>query len=250
MAKSLASKAVVESNPGTGLPVGFTGGHVEVAAPLNVRTPYVLFVSPKGQTFAKIAQQIPDLQDGDPVLVNGDEYTRLNPFRFYIVDAFQHFSAVDGQGQIIETTLDAEKAREDKEYKEHIETMLIVQHADNLVPATCTFKTTKTNAAHRALETLKKASDLESWSKLSAEHKASAAVPYPYARFITTVTLKRGTGKKSGFAFVAANGMVRPTGLADWDRLAAFFAVPENKKLAEAVFNRFKDRVEDIKAGV
>lgn len=250
--QSLMSKQVVESNPGTGLPVGFTGGPVQVAAPLVQRTPFVIFVSTKGQTFAKVAQQIPDIQDGDPVLCRGDSYTRLNPFKFYIISAFQHFSKVNGQGEIFETILDAEQAREEKgQWSEHIETLLVViLPSGELVPATCTFKTTKTNAAHTAIDNLKKAEDAAEWSKLSAEHKASAAVPAAYARFVVTVTLKRGTAKKSGFPFVAANAFVRPTGLADWDSFATFLKDPEKKRLCEAVYNRFTDRCEDIKAGV
>lgn len=245
------SLATVESNPGTGLPVGFSGGPIEVAAPLIQRIPYVLFVSPKGQTFAKVAQQIPDLQDGESILVRGDNYTRLNPYRFYLIQAFQHFSVVDSQGQIVETTLDPEVAREDKtrKWSEHVECVIIVVLPDNsLVPACCTFKTTKTNAAHKAIDELKVANNIEEWSKKSAEHKASAAVPQAYARFITTVTLKRGTSK-GGFAYVAANAFTRPTGLADWQALANAFQDAEFKKTCEAVYDRYLDRIVDIKQG-
>lgn len=256
MPKSLASRkevVPVESNPGTGLPVGFTGeSNIATIAPMHQRTPYVLFVSPKGQTFAKISQQIPDLQDGDPILVRGDSYTRLNPFRFYLIQAFQHFSIVDGQGQITETTLDPDVAKEDKDRKwsEHVETVLIAVLPDgSLVPATCTFKTTKTNAAHRAIDELKAAADVDSWSARSPEHKASSVASWPYARFVTTVTLKRGTAKRSGFAFVAANAFTRPTGLADWQALGDSFKDETFKKTCEAVYDRFQDRIADIKAG-
>ena len=255
MAKqSLASrKEVVESNPGAGLPVGFGGeSNIAVSAPLYQTNPYVLFVSPKGQTFAKIAQQIPDLQDGDPVLIRGDKYTRLNPFRYYLIQAFQHFSVVDSLGKILETTLDPETAKNDKARKwaEHVETVLIVILPDgSLVPATCTFKTVKTNAAHKSIEELKAAEDIDSWSERSPEHKASAVAPWPYARFVSTVTLKRGTSK-GGFAFVSANAFTRPTGLADWQALGENFKDDNFKKLCESVYDRFQGRVADIKSGV
>lgn len=256
MAKqSLASRkevVPVESNPGTGLPVGFGGDLPAVVSPMYQRTPYVLFVSPKGQTFSKVAQKIPDLQDGDPILVCGDSYTRLNPFRFYLIQAFQHFSIVDSQGQITETTLDREKAKADtiRRWLEHVETVLIVILPDgSLVPATCTFKSTKVNAAHKATEELRKAANTEEWAALSPEHKASAIAPWPYARFVATVTTKRGTSK-NGFAFVAANAFTRPTGLADWQALGDAFKDAEFKKLCEAVFYRYQDRIADIKTGV
>jgi hypothetical protein len=253
MAKqSLASrKEVVESNPGTGLPVGFDGGPIAVVTPAYQPTPYVLFVSPKGQTFAKVAQQIPDLQDGDAILIRGDSYTRLNPFRFYLVQAFQHFSIVDSQGSITETTFDLETAKQDKtrRWSEHVETVIIVIMPDgSLVPATCTFKTTKTNAAHKAIEEMRAASEVVTWAERSPEHKASSFAPWPYARFVVTVTLKRGTSK-GGFAFVAANAFTRPTGLADWQALAEAFKDDKFKKLCEAVYDRYQDRVADIKSG-
>lgn len=250
---SLASKSKavvpVESNPGTGLPVGFEGGGMAVSAPVFQRTPYVLFVSTKGQTFARLAPQIPGLQDGDPVLVRDEKGLKLNPFKFYLIDAFQHFSVVDNQGAIVKSMFDVERAREDKinKWNEHIEAVILVVDGDTLTPARCTFKTTKTAAAHAAVSAAKVAADAEAWGALSAEHKTSLAVPTHWARYITTATLKRGTSK-GGFAFVAANGFVTPTGLSDWNLLSEAFKDDSFRKLCEAVGDRHRERVEEIKS--
>lgn len=242
----------VESNPGAGLPVGFSGSGIVAAAPLYQRTPYVLFISTKGKTFAEVARHISDLQEGDPVLLQGENVypIKLNPFRFYLISAFQHFSQVDNLGQITRTILDADRAREDKASKwvEHVETVLLVKLSHGaLVPARCTFKSTKTNAIHAAIAEVNAAADAESWAAKSPEHKASLAVPHPWARVLTTVTLKRGTSKSSGFSFVAAGGFVTPTGLADWQSLASAFQDPAFRQLCEAVNQRHNERVAEIK---
>jgi len=251
--KSLASMEVapVESNPGTGLPVGFQGGAIQVASPIYQRTPYVLFVSTKGQTYGQLAQRIRDLQDGDPVLVRDENVPplKMNPLRFHLIAAFQHFSVVDSMGAIVKTTFDVETAREDKTQKwlEHVETVILVCLGDGgLCPARMTFKTTKTNAIHTAIAALKDAEDAEKWGSYSAEHKASLVAPTPYARFTATVTLKRGTAKSTGFNFVAANSFITPTGLADWQTIGAAFKDETFCKLCEAVYRRHKDRVGEI----
>lgn len=256
---SLASKAKsealvpVESNPGTGLPVGYSGGGVTAASPIYSPTPYVLFVSTKGQTFATVARHIPDLQEGDPVLIRGENVkpVKLNPLRFHLIQAFQHFSVVDSMGQVTKTIFDVEQAREDKTQKwsEHVETVVLACLGDGSVcPARCTFKTTKTNAVHTAIAALQQAENMEEWAKQSPEHRASAAAPQPWARFTATVTLKRGTARASGFNFVAANAFITPTGLADWQTLAAAFQDAEFKKVADAVYRRHQERVAEIKA--
>jgi len=252
--KSLASEmsvSTVESNPGAGLPVGFGGDTIQVGSPIYERTPYVLSASNRGQTYGELSRTIPDLQDGDPVLIRGEgtRPVKLNPFRFHLVAAFQHFAVVDSQGSIVKTTTDVEAVREDttQKWAEHIESVVLVCLADGgLTPARCTFKTVKTNAVHTAIAALADAADVEEWGKRSPEHKSSLVAPTPYARFTATVTLKRGTGKSSGFNFVAANSFITPTGLADWQTIGAAFKDATFCKLCDAVYRRHKERIAEI----
>lgn len=244
MGKSLVSK------PEKGVvPVGFDVSPGEVVhCPPSAN--YAFFVSNKGRTFAKVSQQIPAIQDGSAVLCEGSNYSHLNPFRFYLIQALQHWSMLDGEGKITKTTFDAGEAKEDKAlWKEHVETLLIVLTPDDrLVPATCTFKTTKCNAAHTAIEAIHLAEDLTAWGKKSPEHKVSLIAPLAYARVLTTVTLKRGTSR-AGYAFVAADAFVRPTGLSDWQLLSESFASDAFQRLCYDARNRFLERIETIKRG-
>lgn len=239
MSKSLASK-------GDLIPVNYGGGEIAVGESLYQRTPYVVFASTKSPAFADLSRDLPGLQDGDPVIVT-EPPVRLNPFRFYLIDGFQHWSILDGEGKPFKTTLDKEKAAESRDWKEHVETLLIVVTEEGLVPARCTFKTTKTNAAMKAVQTLRIARDAEAWGGISPAHKATLGIPQAWARFLTTVTLKRGTSRSSGFAYVAANAFVEPTGVAEWKQLADAFKDAAFKSLADATHKSFMSRVAEIK---
>jgi len=252
--------ARIESNSGVGLPVGFgEAPNLAVGDSLYQTTPYALFVSTKGKSFASLAARCPGLDDGDPVLVRGpkDKPVKLNPFVFYLVNLFQHFSEVDNQGVIQRTVLAAEEAAGDKALKEHLEAVLIVEERElGLVPCRCTFKTTKTNAARSAYDALKQATATQDqadelglvfWGDLSPEHRATLPVPQPWARFKNTVTFRRGTGMASGYPYVAANSFHTPTGVADWKALAAFFADEGSAALCAAVHNAHLDRVALLK---
>ena len=255
MAKSLAKSRElipVESNPGAGLPVGYDGGGITVSSPIYQASPYVQFISAKGQTFSEVARRIPDLQDSDPVLIRGADAppVRLNPMRFHLIAAFQHFSVVDSVGQIVKSTLDVDFARGDKVEKwlEHVESVIIVCLGDGSVcPARCTFKTTKTNAIHTAIAALNQATDHDEWAKQGPDYRASLAAPHAWARFTATVTLTRGTAKGSGYKYAAAKSFITPTGLADWEALAAAFQDVAFKRVADAVMTRHNARIAEIK---
>ena len=253
MAKSLVSSRV-ESNSGVGLPVGFrqAESNIVVGDPLFQSTAYVLFVSQKGDSFAKLLPKLPGLQDGDPVLVPGgvNPPVILNPFKFYLIAAWQHFSVVTTTGEIVKSTLNPVHVKRNpgSQWNEHIETVLVVDAGKELglIPARCTFKTTKCRAAFKAIQTNQQAQDPSLWEKLSPEHKESLVATEAWARFVTTVTLKRMTSKSSGLAYTAADAFCTPTTLADWKRLGHFFQDEKNKAMCDAVMEQHGKRVKQI----
>lgn len=251
--KSLAAEAnIIPSNPGAGLPVGFNGpAPLAVSDSLWQPSAYVQFISRKGQAFATVAAHVPGLDEGDPVLIRGEKVKpiKLNPFRFYLIGAFQHFSAVDGMGTITKTVLSKDAVQSDPgtKYLEHLETCIIVLADGELVPARCTFKSTKINPAHTAVSTLREATETENWASRGEAYKLSCSVAQPWGRFFTTVTLKRGVSRANGFAYVAAGGFVTPTGPVEWKALADFFEGEENQKLCDAAYRRWEERVREIK---
>lgn len=241
----------VESNSGIGLPVGFESMPMIVPDELYQRSPYVLFVHPRGANFAELKQSIPSLAEGDAVLIrSGVAPVKLSdlPFKFLLVRADRYFAQVDATGAIIRVTRDVENARKDKfSWKDHYETVLFVVLPDGLVPARCTFKTTKTNAAAAALKALVEAQTPE-WADRSAAHKATLAIPEPRFRFTTTVTLRRSTGLTSGVPYTAANAIVQPLSGAEWAQLATALADDNFKATCVQINEEFERRLEYVNA--
>ncbi len=232
------------------VPSAFGQTSIEVAGPQFVMSPYVVFAHPMAKTlYPKILSSCPGVEEGDPVLILPEPANpvHLNPYKFYLVHAWQHFSTLDNIGNIVKMTLDAEKARRDKDWKEFIETVVIVQTPTGLVPARCTFKTTKANAAHRGIEARVTAAGAD-WSKKSPEHAASLAMPEPWMRFTCTVRLKKATGRGSGFNYVAATSVINPTGVADWQALKELFEDEKRAKLCAYVVDQYYQRVNEVKA--
>jgi hypothetical protein len=218
-------------------------------APVYQVTPYVNFMSNKGASFAKAVAHIPDLCDGEPVLIRGepDVPIVLRPFKFYLLHDAYHFSHVEETGEISESTFDTEKARAaGKYFSEHIETVILVCLPTAIVPARCTFKTLKVKASQAAKRGLVDAGG-PNWGKLSADHQATLVSPDPRFRFTTTVHLAtqtfRGTGRKG----VLATGVCKPTSVADWKQVADAFNDPKFCDLLKATVSRFNERMAEIR---
>jgi hypothetical protein len=248
----------VESNPGGWLA---PAPEPNVIAPPNTRTAYVTFASGKAKSFPRMVQAIPDLAEGDPVLVLPEPMlpVKLSPFRFFFPGyAFQHWTASDEDGAIIATSLadpgrDAAivdpKTGKDTYYGEHIEACLLVIHGAKLVPARATFKTTKTNGIHAALDALKVAKKPE-WADISPAHKATLMAPAPWLRFTVTVTVGPYLSKSTGRTSRVAKGKANPATAADWQMVREFFEGEGNAALTETVQQAWSRRVEEIKRGV
>jgi hypothetical protein len=236
----------VESNPGGWLNIP----PPEIASPPNSRTSYVTFVSNKSASFGLMLVSIPDLADGDPVLVQPEPLlpVKLSPFRFFWPGlAFQHWSALDESGQITETVL--EDPGRDSGMGEHIEACILVIHGNALIPARCTFKTTKTGAFHAANEALRVAST-PAWADISAAHRATLSAPAPWLRFTTTVTVVPYLSKSTGRTSKIGRGKANPSTPADWQMIGEFFRNEDNVKLTTLVQSAWERRVEEIKRAV
>lgn len=237
----MAKQTLVESNPGAGPPANFPAaigdaGAVVMYDPLFQGSAYVAFISTRSSSFGKLAVHIPDLGEGDPVLIlpEPNKPRKLTPFRFYFLRAFQHFSEVDNGGGLVRSTFDIEEARRDRKLLEHVETVLLVMDGSEMFAARCTFKTTKVNAIHVAQKTLKMAQTAD-WGKQGPDYQATLGIHDPRLRFTTTVTLKAGVGRASGLKYVAANGVVKPSTAGDFSVVG--------KYLQDAKFIQSLDRV-------
>ena len=249
MAKNKSMQAELAPETNALVEIGGLGDLAPSIGPAYSVSPYVTFVSLKSPLFAKVAGAFPNLNEGEPVLFEGEQMTKLDDMTFYLIKASAHWSVCDPNGEIIKSYLDKDEgAKRRKETREHVETVLLVQVKDRLVPARCTFKTTKTRAAFTAWQT-KDTAKSEIWASLSPEHKATLVVPDPRFRYKTTVKLQFGIiSKSSGMKMTLAAGIVKPTTVADWGMLSKWLKDEATMKSLELCMVQFGERLDMITA--
>jgi hypothetical protein len=250
MAKtSLVGRAA--ANP-SNLPAvaGTVGGYVPAVpeTPDNVSgpggsTPYVVFASTRGKSWANAAVACPGLKESDPVLIRPapDAPVLLSPFRFFYVAGFEYHASRDANGK-----LTAVSPTRSKDLHTEVEALLLVFTPDGLVPARCTFKRGCTPAAQLAAEMKRKAESPE-WGKLSPDHAASLQIPIPFGRFVVTASTGLKLAKTGGKRYPVTEGRVAPTGRAEAEELVNLFADDAGKAAYEAVLNSYNRTVAEVK---
>ncbi len=227
-------------------------GVMPVSGPIVMMSPYVSFVSVKSEAFAtKVAMHYPDLQDGWPLLFcGGDKPIKLDPMKFLLVHMQVHWSSADSNGEIVKSILDPELVDpKNRDVKENLETVLLIYEGNRLVPARCTFRSTKTRAGWIAKQTLDYAKDDATWAKLSPEHQASLAVKDARFRFYTQVKLAFGNVSKSnGFKYTIAGGIPKVTTLEDWKLIKASFEDPAFRKTLDHCISQFQERMTYVRS--
>lgn len=215
------------------------------------RTPYVGFASVKSPKFPDWRVKCPALQDGDPVLFDGDTLTRLTPFRFFLLTALQWWGDVTETGEILEATLDPEKAKTDKNvFKEHGDAVVLVVFPDRLTAARASFHTAKCPALKAAIKGNEDAQSSD-WGSRSAEHQMSLASPDPRFRYTTVVSLRprtSKTGKGAGKPYVQASGVAQPITTPEMLLVTNFFKDPENGKKCGVLNAKHLERVALIRS--
>jgi hypothetical protein len=243
MAKQSLVSRKTEST-GLTLPGAIAEQQTAVPPPLFVNTPYIQFLNAKSPSYPKVVAAIPDVQEGDVVLM-GQNIQRLEPARFYVIHARVHYSEVDAAGNVLRSTTDPERASGDKKLAEHIEAVLLVVTPDGLVPARCQFKGARLKAIRNALDTLEEAKTA-AWGAKSKEHEASLVSPDARFRFVSTIRVTFQTSRSNGFKYALATSTAKPSGVADWKMVGEFFQDPVNVKLTEAVIESWKERLAHV----
>jgi hypothetical protein len=243
----MAKQSLASREPGlTTLP---ETGPITVVRPLGEQTPYVVFAHPMSRVlWPKLSQAIAGLDEGDTVLVLPEPQrpVKLSPMRFMLLAAFQYWGRVTDTGEL--TAARTEPPTEDKrEWKEQIESVLLVFAENRIIPAGMLWKTTKCGGVHRAIDALKLAANLEEWGKQSADHKLTLAVPVVWGRFVAQTKLAGAkTAKGSGYTYRPATSLIFPTTAAEMKLLSDSFADDGFSAAMNAVQKRYEFRVSEV----
>ena len=226
----------------------FAVGAVNVGAPSFLRVPYVTFASTKSRSFGDWVRVAPSLRDGDPVMVEDDSdgITLLSPFKFQIVLAQQYWASLTDRNEIIEASFERP---DNRDLKEHVETLLFVYLPTRVTPALCTFKTTKCQAIHRANKAIEYVQTPE-WAAKGPDYAQTLKLSEPRIRFTATVRTTSHTSRSSGYGYVAADSVIAPTTASELALLQEYLSNPKNADMVSAAKTRFADRIAEAKAKV
>jgi hypothetical protein len=233
----LAKKSLVATNDSPTLPapsfdVTESGDYT--------KTPYVFFASSKSPQWAALKASIPDVNEMDAVLSlpEPEEPVVLRPFRCFLLAAKQFWGEFNESGELLSASME-----KDESFVETIETVLLVQVGQRLIPARCTFRRGMCPAIHTLTRAVKLASSPE-WGEKSPEHAATLSIGSSNLRFVATIRSHKRTSKTSGRAYNFAEASIKPTSAADGQMLSR--CNEEHAALVVAVGESFQRRVAEV----
>lgn len=192
----------------------------------NTVGPYVVFAQPKAtEQWTSLVQKVPGVRDGDQVLVypEPEQPVPLRPMRFTMVACKQYWVKKDASGNMLEKPKEEQQSRvkdaNGNKWAEEVFAACIVYAPRggevDAVPATCTFKTVKCQAAITMKQQIEAASKPE-WADQGPAHKAAfAAFSKPFLRVVGAVSTSERKGA-SNFTYVQARAVVAPATPAEY----------------------------------
>lgn len=227
------------------VPAGFERYTVPVGDPIERDTATcVRFFHGMSELAPDIQAQCKGVKPADPILCENGKYTKLDPFRFHVLD-FRRLWVEREQGK--QALNVATENPGDKAYKEEIHAVILVYVGDRVVPATCVFKSGLCKGVIPAINDLLGMRDgafMSDWARRTPEHTVAAGIALPFARFVVEMTTKQSTSKSSGYKYFDSQSSLPPTNAGDYSVLGQ--ALESEKDAVAKVQGNFDARVEDL----
>lgn len=207
--------------------------------------PFIRFASHKSPKWAELSAALPGLHEGDPILCfpEPDDPVKLAPMKFFLWSARGYFAELsESDGEILDASWVEDSLR--PALKEAVDSVILVFVGDRIIPARCTWRTTKCPAVKLAVKARDRAASPE-WGKTGPDYAASLAIDQPFARFTTTVSVVERTGGK-GRKYQLANGKISPASVGDYAVLKAMFADPDQRKLFDRIVEGYDRRLAEV----
>jgi hypothetical protein len=208
--------------------------------------PYVQFIHPMSkENWGIAARAIPGLREYDPLLFRGKEQDpiKLAPFKFCLLKCRQFWTQRDNTGTFTHVLL-APPGKEEEDYREHFEAVILAFLPDRVVPTRCTFRSGLCPIVGKALATVEKAASPE-WAGLSAEHAATVRIKQPQLRFTVMAEITQKTGER-GNLYPVGKATVAPLSAGDANLLTAFTANPDAQSMVDAVLDAYLARLDEF----
>lgn len=144
----------------------------------NIGTsPYVTFAFPRAKNYGNLIAALGAIQEGTPVIVDGNSYTLLNPFTFmFSPQYFQWYADFDSNGNIVDAIPanmcdTIPKKADGKKYSDVITAICFVLYEEMFKPVRIEFRGPKCPAFQGAFRAVDEILTNPEWFKQSKEHE-------------------------------------------------------------------------------
>jgi hypothetical protein len=225
------------------------GGCLPVAAPYEsagAAPPYLFFYYGIGDGAEGAKKALPNVRKGDLVLVAHGEYSIVRPpVRLFLRTAHQHWAErLPTTQQLLKATLTPQGRG--SPLREEVESLVLLQAGDGLVPATWRTKGGACRGPVLALKELA-AADKPEWLAQSEAHKLTAELEQPWVRFVAEIDYGLETSR-GGNEYVVTGAVCQPVGPDALARLRDFLANPESLRLFGEALAEHERKVGEIMA--
>jgi hypothetical protein len=165
-------------------------------------SPYVQFAHPQAKNFTQMTTALRNLSVGTPVLVNSNEFIKLDPFNFIaITDAYhQCFAKYDHTGEIVGTREPV--GRTPSGYSETVTAVILLVVGNDIMPARCRFKGPKVPGIRNAINAVDEQCRASDFAQRGKDHAKIAKSGLPeWAWLVHTGIITEKKGKDSGMAY-------------------------------------------------
>lgn len=203
-----------------------------LAKPTNTKAvPYVGNAHPMSQKWS--AMSLAGLKQADYYINIDDQYTKLDPFRYWLVDAQSFMSKIDESGTVLAITQNMDlKQKLGFDLQEHYVGLFIVDINGMLVPARASFRYLKAKTIKSAADAIKMATH-PAWATASDANRVASASSAPFGRIYTEAVMASKvakSGQRAGKPYDYTIASPRPTTEAQLKLLSTNLADPEFKK--------------------
>lgn len=246
-----AQQPVEQPATGLALPTGSNMANVQVPERESYSN-YVAFMHRDKGKWSDVKMKIPDLGDGDAVLFSDADPVKLSPLVFWLLDAMQYWCVKGGPPDYKPTKSWLTKP-DDMKYNgarinETLSVMMLVQHGDEIIPATMRMQDAMCQGLYVAKDTAVVHAATPEWLRLSPDHTATASIPQPNLRFKTRLTWRPKKGR-GGFTYFISSAEIIPTSAGDagsFGSMTKDVELMEKVKLMQEAFNEHKTHIESL----
>ena len=227
------------------VPAGFERYTVPVGDPIERSgATCVRFFHGMSELAGEIQAQCKGVKPADPILCENGKFTKLDPFRFHILDYKRLWVEREQGKQALNV---ATEDPGNRAYKEEIHAVILVYVDDRVVPATCVFKSGLCKGVIPAINDLIGMRDgafMSDWARRTPEHNVAAGIALPFARFVVEMSTKQSTSKSTGYKYFDSQSTMPPTNAGDYSILGK--ALTDAQDAVAKVQANHDARVQDL----